>query len=257
MAVRWGPMPAGDSSSDAVALAIPVASNTTSAAPMLDFSYAVPFSGGPLNGVRIAIGETCYFEVPIDRSRADDSSDPEEWDSTLEEAISRAIDASATEGTLYISGEVSEWLNLPDAVAADYGFQVRGDDNRWSPTEAGGRLTLCTEEDDCSPGGGGGGALASCSNQDACLELTGGEVAPFQTQCEGEGDGSIFRTGPCPSNGGGPTCLDATITSSGVRLPANVYWAADFCSRNPHIDTQTTCTADLGGTPSGTHCSPP
>jgi hypothetical protein len=101
--------------------------------------------------------------------------------------------------------------------------------------------------------GGGDEAIASCTDENACIEITGGDAAAFKAQCDGEGNQG--STSPCPSNSGGPTCLGATITSSGVRLPANVYWHANFCSLNPHIDTRTTCTVDLGGSPSGAHCS--
>ena len=119
----------------------------------------------------------------------------------------------------------------------------------------------CTESyDSCmgdSGSSGSGSPIASCTDLEngVCTEILGGDRDAFQTQCDREGN--LSSSSGCASNGSGPTCLNANITSAGVRVVANIRWPSDFCSRYPYIDTKGTCVEDLGGSATGTHCPPP
>jgi hypothetical protein len=97
------------------------------------------------------------------------------------------------------------------------------------------------------------------TDPNACIEITGGpEVSDqqaldaFRAQCARDPQ-TTFQLGGRPGPKG-PTCMRATISSSGVQLAANVYWHPEFCQKSGEtIDTRTTCTVDLKGDAEGAH----
>lgn len=163
----WEPLPEGDGSSGAKALPPDAAAVPWEVRPDEDFSISVPFSGGPVDQVRVEFGER-HFEFPIDLSLDPDAMFLSE-NEREREAAGLSAAARESSGTLSLTGTLSEWVNLPDAKRASYRYQVRGTDGSLSPPQEGGSIILCTQEGDCTPdatsgggagGGGGGGNTA-------------------------------------------------------------------------------------------------
>ena len=224
------------------------------------FQAKMGFSGGPIATLRFGIENACYFEIPVHPELASESV-YDDIESDVAGDIGIAKTAAGMTGQFDVEFDYPSYGAGSNLRIAKLDGQLVDTSGNVSSRGDLGFMTVCTSDGLCEevPDAGAGGtvAIASCSDGNVCSEILEGSASAYQGQCDMNGQQG--STSPCDRSkyGGGPACMGGTIMSQGQPVKANILWKPGYCAMFPNIDTKTTCTMDLKGTPTGTHCTRP